>query len=98
MDNYEGKEPYTYWFRTSAQPKQDIPFLYLCIGNKIRYRCNLLFTKGAGEFTFPAEHGEGTTTLWGRAWLVCCGPVTIARRPFVERHGFQGFRYTQKLF
>lgn len=107
MEKCDGDHPFTYWFRTSARPKHEVMYLYLCIAGKIRFRCNLVETQGAGDIEFPSgnEDGDlwqkgapGNVHLYGRAWLVCCGPVEIARRPMIERQGFQGFRYTQKLF
>lgn len=86
-----------YYFRTSGRPKYEVPWLYICAGNKIRFRCNLILTEGPGEKTFP-DDGNRITTLYGKGWLICCGPVVIAPRPMIEMKGFQGFRYTEKLF
>lgn len=83
-----------YWFRTSNKPKSDstINYVYLCIGGKIRYRC---FYGGAmGEKTMTFSDGK---TIHGKAWIMTSGP--IERAPYViKKQGFQGFRYTEKIF
>ncbi len=86
-----GKEEWTYWMRQGNQPKHDILYVYLCILGKIRYRANFVMSQGPGEMTF----GDGK--IYGKAWIVLCGPVI---RPIetIYRKGFRGFRYTHKLF
>lgn len=100
--NAMSQEEWTYWFRTSVQPKQEVLFLYICAGNKIRFRCNLVMTEGPSIKTFESHTFDNEPTpgneIKGRAWLVCAGPVVRAPRPMIEMKGFRGFRYTQKLF
>jgi hypothetical protein len=83
----------TYWMRQGAQPKHQILYVYLCIGGKIRYRANFVMSEGPGEKIFT----DGSDPLYGRAWIVLAGPVVRPGQPIL-RKGFQGFRYTEKLF
>lgn len=81
-----------YWFRLGNQPKLDVLYIYLCIGNKIRYRVTYAGCKGPGHPTFS----DGRS-LAGKAWVFAVGPV-VAAPYIIRRKGFQGFRYTGKLF
>lgn len=85
-------EDWTYWMRLGAVPKYEVMYVYLCIGNRIRYRANFVMYHGPGEFTFT----DGKR-LYGRAWVVLCGPVARAPRDIPMR-GFRGFRYSDIIF
>lgn len=89
-----GKEDWTYWYRLGNKPKHEVLWVYICIGGKIRFRSNFVMYKDAGEMTFRGTDGK---KLYGKAWVVICGPVVRPTEP-VYRKGFQGFRYTHKLF
>jgi hypothetical protein len=89
------KEDHIYYMRQGAQPKQDILYVYLCIGGKVRYRSNFVMSEGPGEKTFTSA--AGSHTIYGRAWIIMSGPV-VKPEFTVPMKGFQGFRYTQKLF
>lgn len=91
----EKDSDFVYWFRQGNQPKADksLQYVYLCIGGKIRYRCFFAGSLGPCSMKF-VNHSE---EMYGRAWILVAGPVVKA--PFViERKGFQGFRYSQKIF
>jgi hypothetical protein len=85
-------EQCSYWMRQGTRPKRDVLFVYLCIGNKVRFRANFVVAEGPGEKTF-----DDGRVMFGKAWIVLCGPVV---RPDVEvpMKGFRGFRYCEKLF
>jgi len=89
-----GKEEWTYWMRQGVKPKlaEHLLYVYLCIGGKIRYRCNFVSAEDGSEKTFA--NGD---SLYAPAWIVMCGPV---ERPShdIPWKGFRGFRYTKMLF
>ena len=72
-----------------AKPKIEVPWLYIVAGNRVRLRCNLVMAEGEGEKTFPAAAGNGTSTIYGRVWLICCGPVIRPRAD--EKITMKGF-------
>lgn len=83
-----------YWMRSSGQVKQDkhILYVYLCIGGKIRYRCIYAGCQPGSTITFSDKR-----TITAKAWILLAGPVE--RAPYViKKQGFQGFRYSPKLF
>ncbi len=86
------KDDWTYWMRQGAKPKYPILWVYLCIGNKVKYRANFVMTEGPREMTF--SNGD---KMFAKVWIVMCGPVVKAPGDFPMK-GFRGFRYTEKLF
>lgn len=82
-----------YCLRVANQPqKENLQYVYLCLGGKIRYRGYYGGSSGPREIKFT----DGRV-LSGKAWVYLAGPVKRAPQPVI-RKGFQGFRYTQKLF
>lgn len=86
-------EECTYWYKMGNQPKfDDLMYVYICIGGRIRWRGNFVASSGPKEMEFS----DGRR-MFGKAWVIMCGPVV--RAPYrIDRKGFQGFRYTNKLF
>lgn len=80
-----------YNFKCANLPKQEFLYIYLLIGGKIRFRVNFM-QSARGEKTF-----DDGRTMFSKGWVCGCGPVVKAPMP-IKRKGFQGFRYTEKLF
>lgn len=87
------KENYTYHFRQGNQPKKDVLYIYLCIGNAIRFRINYVQSVGPSDCLFDG-HDE---LMSGKAWVIGTGPLVRAPHK-IKKQGFQGFRYTKKIF
>lgn len=90
--HYMSQDDTIYWMRQGSQPKREVLYVYLCIGGKIRFRVNYAGSEGSCEQMF-----DDGTIMYGKAWLILAGPVVKPPRPIVMK-GFQGFRYTEKLF
>jgi hypothetical protein len=80
------------------RPVHDIIYVYIIVCNQVRYR---LFYAGHESGVTNIANGDGHSwssrevIRWPR--LICAGPFVKA--PFkIHRSGFQGFRYTTKLF
>lgn len=86
------QDEWIYSFRAATKPKQDVLYVYLCIGNRIRYRA--LYVRSTGACL---KHFSDGRTLEGKAWVEVCGPVVRAPKA-IHMTGFQGFRYTPMLF
>lgn len=85
-----------YWMRVAARPTQDksLRHVYLCMGNKIRYRGFYAGCQATPEGFKTFDTGR---TLDGRFWILINGP--IERAPYkMPKQGFRGFRYTQELW
>ena len=87
------------WFQKCRNsPTRDILYVYIIVCNQVRYRC------------YYGGHATGETEIWngdGHSWssrsviswprIILAGPYEKA--PFkIHKKGFQGFRYTTKLF
>lgn len=91
MAGYE--DGHYYCLRSSNPPKRtDVQWVYLIVENKIRFRINFVIATGPEERTF-----DNGNTMWAKGWILIAGPITRPPRPIPMR-GFQGFRYTQKIF
>lgn len=84
-------------FKLTNLPTQDVAWCYLVFGGLVQYRLNLVqYERNVSK--------QFTDTIDGRVrefpkqnWVIMCGPVV--RAPFeINQRGFQGFRYSKKLF
>jgi hypothetical protein len=82
-----------YWIcKMGNVPRIEVPYCYIVINNRIRYRANIAGFEPGGERTF--DDGRRAT---GRAWMILTAPVIKA--PYrIQRTGFQGFRYSDLIF
>lgn len=68
-----------------GNPKHEVLYVYICVGGQVRFRTNFVMV------------GESPRT--GKKCILMSGPMIHApKRAQPEMQGFQGFRYTQKLF
>jgi hypothetical protein len=82
------------WYqKCKNKPRYDVLYVYIIYGNRLRYRCQfVLYEKG--ETTIYDAHGPKRVS-WSRIGMA--GPAV--KCPFKRTlKGFQGFRYTTKLF
>lgn len=85
------------WYRAVKNlPKMDVLYVYVIIDNKVNHRTNLLQYERNKTYTFPRPEG-GRRTFENKNWILTCGPVVMAPEE-IPMKGFQGFRYTHKLF
>lgn len=90
----------TFWWRCGKNlPKVEVPFLYLIAENQIIFRFHVVEYHRTGEegvmlykYGDP-ERGE----LMKGCFIVIAGPIMEPNEP-IPYKGFQGFRYSQKLF
>ena len=85
------------WYRAVKNlPKQDVLYVYVIIDNKVSHRTNLVEYQRNKTYTFPRPEG-GSRTFENKNWIITCGPVIMAPDD-IPMKGFQGFRYSAKLF
>jgi len=82
------------WYQKCRnKPQYDVLYVYIIYGNKLRYRCQFVLWTKQPEVLYDAN-GEKEVE-WGRIGMT--GP--LVKCPFKRKlKGFQGFRYTTKLF
>jgi hypothetical protein len=80
-----------WWHSIGSRPTQEVIYAYIIILNKIRYRANIVAWEPGGQ----KEFGDGRK-LTAKHWLQLAHfePARIA----LPMKGFQGFRYTKKIF
>jgi hypothetical protein len=92
MNAMNNPDRITYWMRLPVIPKQEPLYIYLVIGNHIKYRFNFVCFEHGGEFTF-----DDGRTIRAKAWMIGVGP--LAKPPYkIKRKGFRGFRYCDFIF
>ena len=78
------------------RPSKDVLYIYIIILNRLAYRCQYM---GYEEATpdEPRFKANGDYQPIVKPGILMCGP--LKRCPFKRRlQGFQGFRYSTKLF
>lgn len=80
-----------YWMRLPVKPIHQVMYVYIVMHNKIRWRANIVELHGEGYKEF-----SGNRVLKAKCWMVVCDFEPMPR-PLIERRGFRGFRYTEKL-
>jgi len=80
-----------YSFRQGNPPKQTPTYIYILIAGRIRYR---IFFAGCDAGHKKFDDGKQMTA---KTWIMGAGPLVKAPSK-IERKGFQGFRYTDKIF
>lgn len=84
--------------RCKNRPQLDVNYVYIIVHNQVRYRLYY-----AGWETGETEIHNGDGHSWSKSaiisWprIVACGPFVKAPYKIIKP-GFQGFRYTTKLF
>lgn len=83
---------WTYYVSLPAKPRVDVLHFYLCIGNRIRYRANIIDYDDAG-IRKVASGKKFSAKCW-----VNLGPPVVRPPREIEMRGFRGFRYTEGLW
>ncbi len=85
---------YRNWRRNflEAMAKEDCTYWMKQGAQPKRELLYVYLCKGGGHKTFS----DGSTA-YARAWVILAGPLVYPLSP-VHMKGFQGFRYTEKLF
>lgn len=84
-------EGWCYYMRLGARPRVEVDYVYLVIGNRVRYRA---YVGGYGSGHMVFSDGK---EMMARVWLILGGPVAKPSAP-IAMTGFRGFRYVNKLF
>jgi hypothetical protein len=85
------------WYRVMKNlPTQDFLYVYTVIDNNVHHRSQFAGLIRNKTLTFPRPEG-GSRTFENANAVMMCGPVVMAPE-VIPMRGFQGFRYTTKLF
>jgi hypothetical protein len=88
----------SYWnFKLTNLPTRDVCYVYLLFDKQVQYRCNLVGYERNQSKSFKDAPDGKIRHFPNQNWVVFAGPVV--KPPFEwNQKGFQGFRYTTKLF
>lgn len=87
-----------YWnFKLTNLPRHEVLYVYLVFDGKIQYRCNLIGYERNVTKTFRDSTDRLLRRFNNCNWVLFTGPVVKPTHDF-HKKGFQGFRYTCKLF
>lgn len=91
------KEDIVWNFKLTNLPKHDVAWVYFVFGGFVQYRLNLVeYERNVSKVFNDAPDGH-PRSFPACNWVIASGPARPA--PFdIPMRGFQGFRYTQKLF
>lgn len=94
------EEEETIWLqRCKNAPRHDVIYVYIIVCNQIKYRLNFVgYERGTTVINNGAGDGSWSSSQeisWPRIQMA--GPVVHAPYKMPQK-GFQGFRYTTKLF
>lgn len=84
-------------FRLTNLPTRDIAWVYLVWDKQVQFRLNFVqYERNTSKYFNDSPDGK-IRSFPSANWVIMCGP---AIRPPYEwpQKGFQGFRYTTKLF
>jgi hypothetical protein len=88
----------SWWnFKLTNLPILEVLWVYLVFDGKVQYRCNLMMYERNKSKSFKDSPDQTLRHFKKCNWVLFTGPVV---KPIIDfpKKGFQGFRYTQKLF
>jgi hypothetical protein len=87
-----------YWnFRLTNLPKYDVAYVYLVFDKYVQYRGNFMCYERNVAKGFIDSHDEKVREFPPSNWVLFTGPIIKPPQPWPQK-GFQGFRYTTKIF
>ena len=83
-----------WWYKCGNAPIHPVTTIYWVVMGRIRWKCLLVDIRRNETMRFSNR----TEPIYAKAWLMLTDFEAIPRRAQIERKGFQGFRYSDKLF
>lgn len=91
-------DPDNVWnYRLTNLPTMDVQYVYLVFDGFVQYRGNLVMYQRGVTKRFNDSPDMKFRTFAEANWVIFTGPIVVAPID-IEMKGFQGFRYTKKLF
>lgn len=97
FERYMRREDAIWNFRLTNLPKLDVAYVYLVFEGFIQFRCQLvMYERNVAKKFYDAPDGK-VREFPASNWVLFTGPAVKPESEF-KMKGFQGFRYTQKIF
>jgi hypothetical protein len=88
----------SYWnFKLTNLPLHDVVYVYLVFDKKVQYRLNFMQYERNKSKSFKDAIDKKVRDFPNHNWVLFTGPVVKPPHEWPQK-GFQGFRYTTKLF
>jgi hypothetical protein len=97
FERYMAKDDALWNFRLTNLPKQDVIYVYLIFDGQIQFRLNLVQYERNVSKSFKDAPDKKVRSFPNANWVILCGPAVKPPHEWPQK-GFQGFRYTTKLF
>lgn len=99
FERYMQRDDAIWNFRLTNLPTQDIAWVFLIFDKRFQYRCNFIDYERGKAKTFWDTPDHKPRHFAPTNWVRFTGPAIIAPgEEDWQQRGFQGFRYTTKLF
>ncbi len=97
FERYMAREDSLWNFRLTNLPLHDVLWVYLVFDKHVQFRTNMVMYERNVSKVFNDGPDRKVRNFPNANWVILSGPVV---RPPYEwpQKGFQGFRYTTKLF
>lgn len=97
FERFMRQEDVTWNFKKKTLPTQDVAWVYLVWDGKIQFRLNFVCYERNTSKEFSDDFDGRVRKFPNMNWIIMAGPAI--RPPYeMPMKGFQGHRYTQKLF
>jgi hypothetical protein len=97
FERHMRKEDSIWNFKITNLPTIDVAFVYLVFGGEIKFRVNFVMMERGVTKTFNDSPKNGFYHHETANWIILSGPAVRPPHEWPQK-GFQGFRYTTKLF
>lgn len=97
FERFMQNEDHLWHFRLTNLPTIDVAWAYLLFDGYLQFRANVVMYERNKSKTFTDAPDGQPRDFPSTNWVILCGPAI--KCPYErELKGFQGFRYTTKLF
>ncbi len=97
FERYMAKENSLWNFRLTNLPLHEVAWVYLVFGKKVQFRTNLVMYERNVSKKFNDSPNGQVRYFQNSNWVILSGPAIRPPHEWPQK-GFQGFRYTTKLF
>lgn len=84
-------------FKLTNLPKHDVAWVYIVYDKQVQFRLNLVQYERGTTKEFKDAPDQKVRRFENCNWVIMCGPPVRPPHEWPQK-GFQGFRYTTKLF
>jgi hypothetical protein len=97
FERYMSKEDSIWNFRLTNLPTHEVAWVYLVFDKKVQFRVNMvMYERNVSKYFYDGPDKK-ERAFPSANWVILSGPAIRPPHEWPQK-GFQGFRYTTKLF